>query len=142
MTLFGFKPSSGQKSFAHSGKRKRAGYTPGGNKEPYYVGNTWTHVFVCLSSTTPDKISDAHEKIESALAGLGETKVEFDKNGDRSGVHEKLMKVFAKLGHGGGYEIMRSTNRKESLSVIPISAVGYSVLFTGCVVPSKGLHTT
>ena len=39
MTLFGFKPSSGQKSFAHSGKRKRAGYIPGGNKAPYYVRN-------------------------------------------------------------------------------------------------------
>ena len=26
ITFFGFKPSSGQKSFAHSGKRKRAGY--------------------------------------------------------------------------------------------------------------------
>ena len=39
MTLFGFKPSSWQKSFAHSGKRKRAGYIPGGNKAPYYVRN-------------------------------------------------------------------------------------------------------
>ena len=102
ITFFGFKPSSGQKSFAHSGKRKRAGYIAGGNKAPYYVRNTWTHVFVCLSSTTADRIPDAHEKIDLALAGLGEKKVEFDKNGDSSHVHEKLMKEFAKLGHGGG----------------------------------------
>lgn len=129
MTLFGFKPSSGQKSFAHSGKRKRAGYIAGGNKAPYYVRNTWTHVFVCLSSTTADRIPDAHEKIDLALAGLGEKKVEFDKNGDSSHVHEKLMKEFAKLGHGGGYEIMRSTNRKGSLSVIPMSALGYTVSY-------------
>ena len=67
MTLFGFKPSSGQKSFAHSGKRKRAGYILGGNKAPYYVRNTWTHVFVCLSSTTADRIPDAHEKIDLAI---------------------------------------------------------------------------
>ena len=85
MTLFGFEPSSGKKSFAHSGKRKRAGYIPGGNR------NTWTHVFVCLSSTTADRIPDAHEKIDLALAGLGEKKVEFDKNGDSSHVHEKLI---------------------------------------------------
>ena len=59
-----------------------------------------------------------------ALAGLGEKKVEFDKNGDSSHVHEKPMKEFAKLGDGGGYEIMRSTNRKGSLS-----AVGYPVYY-------------
>ena len=129
MALFNFKPSSGQKSFAHSSKRKRAGSVPGGNKAPYYVRNTWTHAFVCLSSTTADRIPDAHEKIELALAGLGEKKVEFDKNGDSRHVHEKLMREFAKLGDGGGYEIMRSTNRKGSLSVIPMSAVGYPVSY-------------
>lgn len=128
MNLFGFKPSSSvQKSITKSNKRKRAAY---GNKAPYYqVRNTWTHMFVCLSSTEADRIPDAAEKIELAVAGLGEKKIEFDKNGDSNHVHERLIKNFAKLKDGGGYEIMRSTDRKGSLSVIPMSPGGYSVAY-------------
>ena len=48
MALFNFKPSSGQKSFAHSGKRKRAGSMPGGNKGPYYVRNTYVDTCIRL----------------------------------------------------------------------------------------------
>lgn len=127
MNLFGFKPSAVQKSSTKSVKRRRVGY---GNKGPYYqVKNTWTHVFVCLSSTEADRIPDASEKIELAVAGLGEKKIEFDKDGDSNRVHELLMKHFSKLEDGGGYEIMRSTDRKGSLTVIPMSPVGYSVAY-------------
>ena len=86
-------------------------------------------MFVCLSSTEADRIPDASEKIELAVAGLGEKKIEFDKDGDSNHVHDLLMKYFSKLEDGGGYEIMRSTYRKGSLTVIPMSPVGYSVAY-------------
>ena len=128
MNLFGFNPSSSsQKASTKAVKRKRPGY---GNKVPYYqIRNTWTHVFVCLSSTEADRIPDAAEKIMLAVAGLGEKKIEFDKGGDSNHVHKRLIENFSKLGNGGGYEILRSTDRKGRLSVIPMASGGYSVAY-------------
>ena len=60
---------------------------------------------------------------------LGGKKIEFDKDGDSNHVHDLLVKYFSKLEDGGGYEIMRSTDRKGSLTVIPMSPVGYSVAY-------------
>ena len=43
-----------------------------------------------------------------SMAGLGEKKIVFDKEGKWAHINEKLLQTFPKLKDGGGYEILRT----------------------------------
>ena len=85
-------------------------------------------MFVCLSSTEADRITNAAE-IKLAVASLGEKKIECDKGGDSNHIHKRLIENFSKLANGGGYKILHSTDRKGRLSMIPMASGGYSLTY-------------
>lgn len=51
--------------------------------------NTFTKTFVCLSNVNQCCPPSAAERIKLSLAGLGEQKISFQKDGDSAHVHEK-----------------------------------------------------
>ena len=70
----------------------------------------------------------AAERIKLSLAGLGEQKITFQKNGNSAHVHEKVLETFPSLVNGGRYEIMRTSDgNSKTLIDVPSPSMGYDV---------------
>ena len=130
--LFGFRPaasvSGGPKRPLPSGSAARR------RVHPYtrpYLGpkkSTWTRSFICLARVQQETLPTTNERITLTMAGLGEQKITFNKEGRASHVHAKIVEVFPALNEVGGYEILRlAEGRSKALVALPIPAGGYGV---------------
>ena len=105
--LFGYKPPTPRdKSGQTRSDKKRIISLRSGKPVAIVIKDTWTHNFVCLSKCVDENTPTCKEKLALAMAGLGEKKIVFRKNGKGCHIHEKLLKTFPKLKDGGGYELL------------------------------------
>ncbi len=56
---------------------------------------TWSHMCVCLSSTSHDTIPDSQERAELQIAGLGEKKISLSSNADAHDICFSLCEHYA-----------------------------------------------
>ena len=70
------------------------------------VKDTWMHNFVCLNNTCDETTPGCKQRVELSMAGLGEKKVTFNKNGNWPFIDRKLKETFPKLKDGGGHELL------------------------------------
>lgn len=135
--LFGYRPpaATSRSRQSHVSRAASANYTSVRNiTTPYskkiLKKNTFTKAFVCLSKVNQRSPPNAAERIRLSLAGLGEQKVTFLKNGNSSHVHEKLLETFPSLLAGGGYEILRTSDGNSKILIdVPCPPMGYDVNF-------------
>ena len=110
--------------------KRRIVATSSGQRISVPVRNTWSHTFVCLmkkNATTPPTVAD---KVNMALAGLGEKTITFVKGGNSEHVHEKILETYPMLSNVGGYQILRAGERgNKHLMSITIPPGGYTVAF-------------
>ena len=127
--LFGFRPaasvSGGPKRPLPSGSAARR------RVHPYtrpYLGpkkSTWTRSFICLARVQQETLPTTNERITLTMAGLGEQKITFNKEGRASHVHAKIVEAFPALNEVGGYEILRlAEGRSKALVALPMPAGG------------------
>ena len=128
--IFGFRPPSGPAARRPSGASRGARGARRGAR-PYFVPkNTFTRTFVCLADSEQDVIPDASERIRLSMAGLGEAKIVFNKDGNALHVHEKIIESFPALAEAGGYEILRKLEGStKRLMQIPHPPKGFTVQF-------------
>ena len=127
--IFGFRPPVGPAARRPPVTSRGARGNPSGR--PYYVPkNTFTRLFVCLANTEQDVMPDASERIPLSMAGLGEAKIVFNKDGNAIHVHGKILETFPALGEAGGYEILRKQEgNTKQLMQIPHPPKGFTVQF-------------
>ncbi|KAJ7394930.1 hypothetical protein OS493_000767 [Desmophyllum pertusum] len=90
--------------------------------------NTFTRAFVCLANTDQVSAPTASERIRLTMAGLGEAKVVFNKDGNAQHVHGKILETFPALSGAGGYEILRmSEGNTRQFIEIPCPSKGFTV---------------
>ena len=89
---------------ACSSALSRRGNNPYNHKSTACV--TWTHKFVCLASTTFDRVPSAQEKYVLKCAGLEEKKVVLRLDGSWDHIKEKLLEEFPALTNAGGFELL------------------------------------
>ena len=51
---------------------------------------TWTHTFVCLSSTSQEMLLDGDERASLQIAGLGKKKIIFYASSEAQEIYEEL----------------------------------------------------
>lgn len=96
---------------------------------------TWSHTFVCLSSTSQDTIPDSQERAQLQIAGLGEKKISMSLNADAHDICFSLCEHYPKLSGGGGFEFMRvPEGGGKMLDVIASPDSGYTVSYLKAVV--------
>ena len=79
--------------------------------------SSWKHKFVCLNSTTADRVPTSQsEKLLLEEAGLGEKVVTVpDLDCDVESFHQVLLGAYPKLEQGGGYELLRCRHQSRDL---------------------------
>ena len=108
--------------------KRRMVTTSSGQQISVPVRNTWSHTFVCLLKKATTSPPNAADKVNMALAGLGEKTITFSKGGNSEHVHGKILEAYPDLASVGGYQILRSGERgNRQLMVIPIPPGGYTV---------------
>lgn len=107
--------------------RKRKTTQPAGKAKRKH----WTHKFVCLANRKCEMVPNMQEKCMLAEAGLGEKDITFDNDGDAPHIHATLLESFPMLKDAGGFEILRTAERSNSvLVVVPAPrADGYTVSY-------------
>ncbi len=96
---------------------------------------TWSHTFVCLSSTSHDTIPDSQERAELQIAGLGGKKISLSSNADAHDICFSLCEHYPKLSGGGGFELLRvPEGGGKMLDVIASPDSGYTVSYLKAVV--------
>ena len=112
--LFGYTGSGrGKYSAARRGKEK--------SKAKKQNGPTCTLKFVCLASCNAIKPpTSVKERAALSNAGLGDTSITFDVNGDSSHCHEKILESFPKLCESG-YNLMLYDRAGENSSFCPLN---------------------
>ena len=129
--LVGYRPPTPRSSIKPQSGNKKKRIVSGRNGQPIAITikDTWTHGFVCLSKTCDNQTPSCKEKVELTMAGLGEKKVLFDKNGKWSHINKTLLEAFPKLKDGGGYEILRTADGRKQLIVVPCPPGGYTITY-------------
>ena len=128
---FGYRPPTPRSSCVQSQGSSKKRVVTGKNGRPIAitVKDTWTHSFVCLSNTCDDITPCCKQKVDLSMAGLGEKKITFDKNGKWPHINEKLLEAFPKLKDGGGYELLRTEDGRRHLIVMPFPPGGYTITY-------------
>lgn len=135
--IFGYRPSRASARLPIRPPARRIGRGrirgtpyPGASSSKSKSKNTFTRAFVCLSNMNQTLPPNAAEKISLSLAGLGEEKITFNKDGESQHVHEKILETFPAMGNCGGYEILRiSDGNSRQLIDVPCPPAGYTVNF-------------
>ena len=120
--LFGYRPPAPRSSVQSQPASKK-------NGQPILVKDTWTHSFVRLSQTCDDRTPSCNEKAKLSMAGLGEKRIMFDKNGKWPHINQKLLEAFPKLKDGGGYELLRAEDSRKTLILLPCPPGGYTITY-------------
>lgn len=81
---------------------------------------SWTHKFVCLSSTHADRVPTSRlERLVLEEAGLGEKTITVpDITCSYEEFHHLLLAIYPKLDEGGGYELLRCRPQSRDLLLI------------------------
>jgi hypothetical protein len=126
--IFGFRPSVGGSQRQRNAGRGRAVSIPARPRQTTFSPkNTWTKTFLYLAKKHQTTVPSAAEKIALTCGELGEQKIIFHKHGNSAHVHAKIMETFPALENGGGYDILRSSERRtKTLMEIPAPSSGYS----------------
>ena len=127
--LFGYRPPAPRSSVQSQPASKKKRAVSGKNGQPILVKDTWTHSFVCLSQTCDDRTPSCKEKAKLSMAGLGEKRIMFDKNGKWPHINQKLLEAFPKLKDGGGYELLRTEDGRKTLILLPCPPGGYTITY-------------
>ena len=95
----------------------------------------WEHDFICLANAGQCKPPTPLERAELFAAGLGQKAVLCAADGESWEFHEELMYAYPKLKDGGGYELLRTSDKtNRELSVIPSPPGGYTASFVKSIV--------
>ena len=90
----------------------------------------WEHCFCCLASTTQCSPPGPMDRGRLMQAGLGGKTLSFMESIDAEDLHHDLLEAFPKLRAGGGYELLRTSERNNhTLDVIPPPLSGYTVAY-------------
>ena len=124
--IFGYPPPVGALRLPLQGSRATKG-----RGRPYFVPkNTFTRAFVCLANTDQVSAPKASERISLTMAGLGEVKIVFNKEGNAQHVHGKILETFPALSDAGGYDILRMNDgNTRQLIEIPCPSKGFTVQY-------------
>ena len=110
-SLFGYTPPNPRSSCTQSqrGSSSKERVITGRNGKPVGipVKDTWMHNFVCLNNTCDETTPGCKQRVELSMAGLGEKKVTFKKNG----------------------ELLRTEDGRRHLIVIPFPPGGYAITY-------------
>ena len=102
---------------------------------------TWTHTFICLSSTTQESVPHAQERAELQIAGLGEKKITMLADAGVSEIYSELSFHFPNLSTAGGFELMRTPEGGgKILDVIASPESGYNVPYLKAVVHQSKIY--
>ena len=66
-------------------------------------GNTWTHTWVCLSSTGDESVPDSEERVTLKMAGIGERRFAVDSTATAQELCDELDSEYPKLSDAGGF---------------------------------------
>ena len=104
-------PSRSTQGATSGRKANGRGQQPSAKKRKYKP--TWTRVFVCLASTSDDRMPSPSYYRELKKASLGETNITFNLSDNSVELDFKLKMEFPKLEMAGGYVLMcsHSTSR-------------------------------
>ena len=101
----------------------------------------WEHTFICLANKTQSSPQSPMEKGQLIQAGLGGKLLCMFEHCDADELHHELLNTFPKLRAGGGYELLRSSQRNNrNLEVIPPPPSGYSVSYLKGVVGQAKIY--
>ena len=90
----------------------------------------WEHCFCCLASTTQCSPPGPMDRGRLMQAGLGGETLSIMESADAEDLHHDLLEAFPKLRAGGGYELLRTSERNNrTLDVIPPPLSGYTVAY-------------
>ena len=96
---------------------------------------TWSHTFICLSSTSQEVIPDGQERAQLQIAGLGEKRITMSAYSDAHDICFELCENYPKLSSGGGFELLRvPEGGGKTLDVIASHESGYTVSYLKAVV--------
>lgn len=96
---------------------------------------TWSHTFVCLSSTSQEVIPDGQERALLQIAGLGEKRISLSVYADAQDISFDLCEHFPKLSNGGGFELLRvPEGGGKMLDIIASPESGFTVSYLKAVV--------
>lgn len=99
-------------------KRKNSAVPHNFNKMSKH--SSWTHKFVCLASTSQERVPSSANKEDLLLAGLGEKKVVIpDVDCTIQDFHDVLLEAFPKLKDAGGFELLRCMPNSRDLEEVP-----------------------
>ena len=102
---------------------------------------TWTHTFVCLSSTKHMYVPDATERTTLKLAGLGEKRFGVFAYNTAPELQDELFREFPKLVSAAGFELLRASEfGGRELVLIDIPSEGYSVEYLQAVVKGAKIY--
>lgn len=109
--VFGYMPRSVTQGATSRRKASGRGQQPSAKKRKYKP--TWTRVFVCLASTSDDRMPSPSYYRELKKASLGERNITFNLSDNSVEFDFKLKMEFPKLEMAGGYVLMcsHSTSR-------------------------------
>ena len=86
-------------------------------------------------------VPDQQTKAKLTLAGLGDKKISIFMHGDAEDIDAELNHHFPKLGQGGGYELLRCSDKGgRELLVIDMPAAGYTPQYLKSVVTSAKIY--
>ena len=100
----------------------------------------WTHTFVCLSNRNADMIPSGSDRAQLQIAGLGEKRLSFNLDSSPHDFYREIVSYFPKLSTGGGFELLRCTNPRQSLEIISAPSHGYSASFLKAVVQQAKIY--
>jgi len=83
-----------------------------------------------LASKVQDYSPSPMDRGQLLQAGLGDKNISFVESADAEDLHYDLLEAFPKLKSGGGYELMRTSDRgNRTLAVIPCPSSGYTIAY-------------
>ena len=122
-------------SWNSKGKKRQLNHPTKASKKQKL--KTWTHTFVCLSSTKQIYMPDTSERTALKLAGLGEKRFPVFAYATSTELQDELYQEYPKLVRGGGFELLRGSDvGAKELVLIDIPHDGYSVEYLRAVVKS------
>ena len=128
-------------SKGRGGKRKGSHRSAGGPFRKKAKVVTWTHSWVCLSTTSDDTIPDASDRVTLKLAGLGEKRFTLDCCATAQELYDVLEYQFPKLKDGGGFELLRTgEGGSRELEVVRMPAGGYTTEYLKAVIHNAKLY--
>lgn len=89
----------------------------------------WKHNFLCLASRYTVHVPSQQQKENLLAMGLGEKRIHLGLQASAVQLEEKLLMVYPKLHHAGGYDLLRCLPNSRSLSRLVPPEGGFTPLY-------------